>query len=70
MKSYKYVYFLLLFLNFGPLFSQDFSDDWEGYFSYLDIADSSQSNDYRKNSTNKVRAQFALYDYFKEKLNS
>jgi polyphosphate kinase len=33
------------------------------------IVDSSQSNDYRKNSTNKVRAQFALYDYFKEKLN-
>ena len=34
------------------------------------IVDSSQSNDYIKNNKTKVRAQFALYDYFKEKLNS
>ncbi|MEM5566035.1 polyphosphate kinase 1 [Psychroserpens sp. AS72] len=34
------------------------------------IVDSSQSNQYRRNSKDKVRAQFALYDYFKEKLNS
>ncbi|WP_047545988.1 polyphosphate kinase 1 [Psychroserpens sp. Hel_I_66] len=34
------------------------------------IIDSEQSNDYRKNNKPKVRAQFALYDYFKEKLNS
>ena len=34
------------------------------------IIDSTQKNKYRKNSKDKVRAQFALYDYFKEKLNS
>nr|WP_321231014.1 polyphosphate kinase 1 [uncultured Psychroserpens sp.] len=34
------------------------------------IIDSTQKNNYRKNSKDKVRAQFALYDYFKEKLNS
>jgi len=45
MNSYKYVYVLLLFLNFGTLFSQDFSADWVGYFSYLDIADISQSEE-------------------------
>ncbi|MFT5848528.1 polyphosphate kinase 1 [Psychroserpens sp.] len=33
------------------------------------VIDSSQSNEYRTNSNAKVRAQFALYDYFKEKLN-
>jgi hypothetical protein len=44
MNSYKYVYVLLFFLNFGVLFSQDFSADWTGYFSYLDIADISQSD--------------------------
>jgi polyphosphate kinase len=33
------------------------------------VIDSSKSNDYRKNSKDKVRAQFELYDYFKEKLN-
>ena len=33
------------------------------------VIDSSQSNEYRTNSNVKVRAQFALYDYFKEKLN-
>lgn len=33
------------------------------------VIDSSQSNKYRTNSNVKVRAQFALYDYFKEKLN-
>ncbi|MFD2822671.1 two-component regulator propeller domain-containing protein [Lacinutrix iliipiscaria] len=27
------------------MFSQDFSNDWEGYFSYLDIADISQSEE-------------------------
>ncbi|MDG5491455.1 polyphosphate kinase 1 [Psychroserpens sp. SPM9] len=34
------------------------------------IIDATQSNDYRKNNNPKVRAQFELYDYFKEKLNS
>ena len=34
------------------------------------VIESSQSNEYRKDSKVKVRAQFALYDYFKEKLNS
>jgi polyphosphate kinase len=33
------------------------------------VIDSSQSNEYRTNNNAKVRAQFALYDYFKEKLN-
>ncbi|NRA91487.1 MAG: polyphosphate kinase 1 [Psychroserpens sp.] len=32
--------------------------------------DKTQSNTYRKNDKPKVRAQFALYDYFKNKLNS
>ena len=31
--------------------------------------DSSQSNAYRRDNNVKVRAQFALYDYFKNKLN-
>lgn len=44
MNSFKYVSVLLLFFNFGALFSQDFSADWVGYFSYLDIADISQSD--------------------------
>nr|WP_321222723.1 polyphosphate kinase 1 [uncultured Psychroserpens sp.] len=34
------------------------------------IVDSTQSNQYRRNNKPKVRAQFALYDYFKDKLNS
>ncbi|TXE16363.1 polyphosphate kinase 1 [Psychroserpens burtonensis] len=34
------------------------------------VIESSQSNEYRKDNKVKVRAQFALYDYFKEKLNS
>ncbi|MEH6537440.1 MAG: polyphosphate kinase 1 [Psychroserpens sp.] len=34
------------------------------------VIDDSKSNNYRKNNNPKVRAQFALYDYFKEKLNS
>lgn len=34
------------------------------------VIDESQSNEYRRNDNPKVRAQFALYDYFKEKLNS
>ncbi|WP_040254617.1 polyphosphate kinase 1 [Psychroserpens mesophilus] len=34
------------------------------------IIDETQSNTYRRNSNPKVRSQFALYDYFKEKLNS
>ena len=45
MNSFKYVCVLLIFLNFGTLFSQDFSSDWKGYFSYLDIADISQSDE-------------------------
>jgi len=34
------------------------------------IIDKTQSNKYRQNDNPKVRAQFALYDYFKEKLNN
>jgi polyphosphate kinase len=34
------------------------------------IIDETQSNTYRRNDKPKVRSQFALYDYFKEKLNS
>ena len=34
------------------------------------VIDETQSNTYRRNDKPKVRAQFALYDYFKEKLNS
>jgi polyphosphate kinase len=34
------------------------------------VIDETQSNKYRRNDNPKVRAQFALYDYFKEKLNS
>jgi polyphosphate kinase len=34
------------------------------------VIDQSQSNKYRHNGNPKVRSQFALYDYFKEKLNS
>ncbi|WP_040279005.1 polyphosphate kinase 1 [Psychroserpens damuponensis] len=34
------------------------------------IIEGAQNNEYRKNNKEKVRAQFALYDYFKEKLNS
>ncbi|WP_033958671.1 polyphosphate kinase 1 [Psychroserpens jangbogonensis] len=34
------------------------------------IIDETQSNEYRRNDNPKVRTQFALYDYFKEKLNS
>ena len=34
------------------------------------VIDETQSNKYRKTNSSKVRTQFALYDYFKEKLNS
>ncbi|WP_431137513.1 polyphosphate kinase 1 [Psychroserpens mesophilus] len=34
------------------------------------VINETQSNEYRRNDKPKVRAQFALYDYFKEKLNS
>jgi len=34
------------------------------------IIDETQNNEYRRNDNLKVRAQFALYDYYKEKLNS
>ncbi len=34
------------------------------------VIDETQSNQYRRNDNPKVRSQFALYDYFKEKLNS
>lgn len=34
------------------------------------IIDETQSNTYKRNNEPKVRAQFALYDYFKEKLDS
>ncbi len=34
------------------------------------IIESSQSNAYKRNNKVKIRAQFALYDYFKNKLNS
>ena len=43
MNPFKYVLLVLFLSNFGLLFSQDFSEDWEGHFSYLDIADISQS---------------------------
>lgn len=34
------------------------------------VIDETQSNEYRQSNNHKVRTQFALYDYFKEKLNS
>ncbi|WP_299336889.1 polyphosphate kinase 1 [uncultured Psychroserpens sp.] len=34
------------------------------------VIDKTQSNEYKRNNNPKIRAQFALYDYFKEKLNS
>ncbi|MGB3605880.1 MAG: polyphosphate kinase 1 [Psychroserpens sp.] len=34
------------------------------------VIDEHHTNDYRQNGNKKVRAQFALYDYFKEKLNT
>lgn len=34
------------------------------------LIDETQSNEYKRNDKPKLRAQFALYDYYKEKLNS
>jgi len=55
MKFYK---LLLLLLVFTPVNAQDFSDNWTGYFSYLDIRDISIGN-------NRIfaAAQNAIFQY-------
>ncbi|MCK8481501.1 polyphosphate kinase 1 [Psychroserpens algicola] len=60
-----------------PIYQEDIKQDLLDIFDICwsdnvkaRIIDESQNNDYRKNNNPKVRSQFALYDYFEDKLNS
>ena len=60
-----------------PIYQDDIKEDLLNVFDICwndnvkaRIIDETQSNVYLRNNQPKVRAQFALYDYFKEKLNS
>lgn len=60
-----------------PIYQQDIKDELLDVFDLCwndnvkaRIIDSTQSNNYRRNDKPKVRAQFALYDYFEAKLNT
>ncbi len=44
MRLFKIVFTLFSIAFANCLYSQDFSDDWTGHFSYLDIKDISQGN--------------------------
>lgn len=60
-----------------PIYQDDIKQDLLNIFDICwkdnvkaRVIDVSQSNKYRHNSNPKVRSQFALYEYFKQKLNS
>ncbi|MEY8848930.1 polyphosphate kinase 1 [Psychroserpens sp. XS_ASV72] len=60
-----------------PIYQEDIKEDLLNIFDICwsdnvkaRIIDETQSNQYRTNDNPKVRSQFALYDYFKNKLNA
>ncbi len=60
-----------------PIYQDDIRDELLNIFDICwsdnvkaRIIDAAQTNQYRSNDNPKVRSQFALYDYFKNKLNS